>query len=169
MSKKSVKIGCMELQEKTDQVGREIPENIWSKWGPAAYRGYQAVPHDLFKFQAQLNLSNGELVTLLNILDFWWEAGKHPFPGVSALAKRMDTTERSVQRHLKKLQSLGYAVRERGNDEKRRFNLNGLIVKLTKLVMKAVEEDQARSLKGQSVTVMLPLTATVQPKDTEQR
>lgn len=159
----------MEFAEKRDQAGKEVPENIWDKWGGAAYRGYQAVPHDLFRFQAQLKLSNGELVTLLNILDFWWEAGKNPFPGASALAKRMDTTERSLQRHLKKLQDLGYAVRERGSDEKRRFNLDGLVEKLTALVKTAVEEDRTRSLKGKSVAVMLPLTATVQKQDTEQR
>jgi predicted transcriptional regulator len=137
----------MELQARKDQAGKEIPENVWDKWGYAAHRGYQAVPHDLFRFQAQLKLSNGELVTLLNILDFWWEAGKHPFPGVFALAKRMDTTERSIQRHLKTLHDLGYAVRERGNDEKRRFNLGGLVAKLSELVVKDVDE-QARSIKG---------------------
>lgn len=158
----------MELDEKKDVRGKEIPEGIWDKWGYAAYRGYQAVPHDLFRFQAQLKLGNGELVTLLNILDFWWEAGKYPFPGVGALAKRMDTTERSVQRHLKTLQDLGYAVRERGDDEKRRFNLDGLIDQLSKLVKKDVE-DQARSFNGKSVTVMLPLKAAAQEEKPEQR
>ena len=120
-------------QEKIDEVGRVIPGNIWDKWGYAAYSGYQAVPHDLFKFQAELDLSNGELVTLLNILDFWWEADNRPFPGVAALAKRMNTNPRSVQRHLKTLQDKRYAVRERGDDEKRRFNLSGLVSRLVVL------------------------------------
>jgi DNA-binding transcriptional ArsR family regulator len=124
--------------QQQDQMGRVIPDNIWEKWGFAAYRGYQAVPHDLFKFQAQLDLSNGELVTLLNILDFWWEADKNPFPGVSALAKRMNTNPRSVQRHLKVLEDKGFAIRERGNDEKRRFNLDGLVSRLAKLVKQEV-------------------------------
>lgn len=124
----------MELSEQVDEMGRVIPDNIWDKWGIAAHRGYQAIPHDLFKFQAKLDLSNGELVTLLNILDFWWEADKRPFPGVEALAKRMNTNPRSVQRHLKSLQDKGYAIRERGDDEKRRFNLDGLVTRLMKLV-----------------------------------
>lgn len=124
----------MDEPQRLDEAGRYIPDNIWEKWGKAAYRGYQAVPHDLFKFQAQLDLSNGELVTLLNILDFWWEADNRPFPGVTVLAKRMNTNPRSVQRHLKCLEEKKYAVRERGDDEKRRFNLDGLVTRLVELV-----------------------------------
>lgn len=125
----------MNSQEKKAAARKEVPDNVWDKWGPAALRGYQAVPHDLFRFQSQLDLSNGELVTLLNVLDFWWEAKKAPFPGAGALAKRMNTDPRTVQRHLKSLQDMGYAVRERGNDEKRRFNLSGLTRRLSKLVL----------------------------------
>lgn len=129
----------MELPHKTDQRGKEIPDNIWEKWGEAAHRGYQAVPHDLFRFQAQLGLSNGELVTLLNILDFWWDVDRRPFPGAIALANRMGATPRSVQRHLKTLQEKKYAVR--GRDDQRRFNLDGLVKRLGQLVKDDVEEE----------------------------
>lgn len=129
----------MDQKQQIDEVGRVIPDNIWEKWGYAAFRGYQTVPHDLFRFQAQLDLSNGELVTLLNILDFWWEADNRPFPGVTALANRMNTNPRSVHRHLKKLQEKKYAVRERGDDEKRRFNLDGLILRLSELVTQQIK------------------------------
>lgn len=133
-------MALMELPHKTDQVGKEIPDNIWDKWGDAAHRGYQAVPHDLFRFQAQLGLSNGEMVTLLNILDFWWEVERRPFPGATALANRMGATPRSVQRHLKTLQEKRYAVR--GHGEQRQFNLDGLVKRLKELVkQEVVEED----------------------------
>lgn len=124
----------MNFQQRIDARGREIPESVWDKWGAAAFRGYQAVPHDLFRFQARLELNNGELVTLLNILDFWWDPKNAPFPGAAALAKRMGSDPRTVQRHLKSLQDKGYAVRERGTDEKRRFRLDGLVNRLGKLV-----------------------------------
>lgn len=124
----------MKAQERIDVAGRDIPDNVWDKWGWAAHRGYQAVPHSLFRYQAQLELTNGELVTLLNILDFWYTVENTPFPGVSALAKRMGTDPRSVQRHLKSLHEKGYAVRERGTDEKRRFRLDGLVKRLGLLV-----------------------------------
>ncbi|PWF55352.1 helix-turn-helix domain-containing protein [Massilia glaciei] len=117
-----------------DTAGNEIPANVWEKWGVASRRGYQAVPHDLFRFQAQLQLSNGELVTLLNILDFWYRPEKAPFPGVTALAKRMGTDPRSVQRHLKTLEEKGYATREPGRAEKRNFRLDGLVKRLGNLV-----------------------------------
>lgn len=126
----------MDSQERFEAARKNVPEKIWEKWGPAAFRGYQPIPHDLFRFQAQLELSNSELVTLLNVLDFWWDANKAPFPGTGALAKRMNTDPRTIQRNLKSLHNKGYAVRERGEDEKRRFNLSGLRFRLTGLVLK---------------------------------
>lgn len=124
----------MDTQERRDEVGHEIPDNVWDKWGWASKRGYQAVPHDLFRYQSQLKLSNAELVTLLNILDHWWKPEEAPYPGASALAKRMDTDPRTVHRHLKSLQEKGYAVRERQGSDKRRFKLDGLVEKLSQLV-----------------------------------
>lgn len=127
-------IGQMEDSTANDNIRKAIPQNVLEKWGAVAEEGYQAVPHALFRYQEQLHLSNGELVTLLNILDFWWEANKNPFPGASALAKRMNTNPRSVQRHLKALSDKGFAIRERGTDEKRRFRLDGLVNRLGVLV-----------------------------------
>lgn len=120
-----------------------LTKNVSKKWGVAATGGYQAVPHALFRFQSQLELSNGELVTLLNILDHWWDPEKGPFPGVAALAKRMNSNPRSVQRHLKGLHEKGFAIRERGDDEKRRFNLDGLVHRLGALVA----QDPTRKFK----------------------
>lgn len=126
----------MDSKDKIALARKDVPDNVWDKWGAAAFGGYQAVPHALFRFQAHLDLSNGEMVTLLNVLDYWWEAKNTPFPGADALAKRMNTNARTVQRHLKSLQDKGYAVRERGTDEKRRFNLSGLAYRLSNLVLK---------------------------------
>lgn len=147
----------MNYQEGKDQVGKEIPANVWDKWGIAAFRGYQAVPHDLFRYQAKLGLSNNELVTLLNILDFWWEAKNNPFPAVDQLAKRMSADRRTVHRYLKSLQDKGYVVRDKGadTDEKRRFRLDGLVKRLQQLVeaewklsVTADDRVSASSLKG---------------------
>lgn len=126
----------MDKQQRKDVAGHEIPENVWDKWGWASKRGYQAVPHDLFRFQSQLELSNAELVTLLNILDHWWKPEEAPFPGASALARRMATDPRTVHRHLKSLQDKGYAVRERDGSDRKRFKLDGLVRKLSGLVQR---------------------------------
>lgn len=134
----------MEATTVTTDANLAVTKNVEAKWGVAASGGYQAVPHALFKYQAKLGLSNGELVTLLNILDFWWEPEKAPFPGVAALAKRMDTNPRSVQRHLKELSDKGFAVRERGTDEKRRFRLDGLVQRLTALVSEELRHKAGR-------------------------
>lgn len=132
----------MQLLENTkvnEEQSLALSRNALEKWGVAAERGYQPVPHALFRFQKELGLSNAELVTLLNILDFWWDATKNPFPSAATLAKRMNTNTRSVQRHLKVLHEKGYAVRKHEigktkSDEPWGFNLEGLVKRLSQLV-----------------------------------
>lgn len=126
-----------------------IPENVQAKWGDAAKNGYQAVPHALFKFQKELGLSNGELVTLLNILDFWWEAERRPWPGATVLAKRMGVDVRSVQRNLKKLDLMGYAKRERRGNSSMQYNLTGLVATLNSVVANNEAENLSRRLVDQ--------------------
>lgn len=133
-----------DLEAAATKLELALTENVSAKWGVAGAGGYQAVPHALFRFQSKLELSNGELVTLLNILDHWWEPEKAPFPGVAALAKRMASDPRSVQRHLKGLNEKGLVVREHGKGEKGRFNLDGLVHRLGALV---AEDPTMRKLK----------------------
>lgn len=112
----------------------EPEQTAMSRWGAAGADGFQPVPHALFKHQAALELSNSEMVTLLNILDFWWLSDRLPFPGVAMLAKRMGVSERSVQRAVERLeqrQLVKRSVIDLPDGEKRRgFDVSGLVARL---------------------------------------
>lgn len=86
------------------EASKQAPSfKVKDRWGAAIDDGFLAIPNILLKKQHELELSSGELVTLLNILAFWWKEDALPFPGLATLAKRMGLTTRSVERHLKEL------------------------------------------------------------------
>jgi DNA replication protein DnaD len=73
------------------------------KWGSALDAGFQLVPDLLLRHQRELKLSSNDLVVLLHLTMAWWEKDRHPFPRTSTIARRMDTSERTVQRSIERL------------------------------------------------------------------
>jgi predicted transcriptional regulator len=92
------------------------------KWRAAGETGFVAVPNVLLTYFHQMDVTPTEFVVLLNLMSHWWSAENRPFPRVATIARRMDTTPRTVQRALNKL-------RERGLISWRRVQVrNGKIV-----------------------------------------
>lgn len=104
----------------------------WRGVVTSAETGFTAVPDILIRSQGQLKLSPTEMVVLLNILLHWWREDEWPFPRISAIADRMDTSRRTVERAIRSLQEKGLVVHRKseaiGNGPAaRRFDLSGLI------------------------------------------
>ncbi|GJH13584.1 hypothetical protein CBA19CS11_32120 [Caballeronia novacaledonica] len=82
-------------------------------------------------------MSNGEMVVLLNILDFWWQADQLPFPGVPALAKRMGVSNRSIQRAIESLEQKGLVTRSSTaspmGETRKAFDVSGLVARLVEI------------------------------------
>ncbi|WNC95573.1 helix-turn-helix domain-containing protein (plasmid) [Paraburkholderia sp. FT54] len=125
-------------------------EVVKIRWGDAVTSGFQPVPHLLFKCQTQLDLTNSEMVVLLNILDFWWQADSLPFPGVSMLAKRMGVSSRSVQRAVESLERKHFVKRASAlspsGQARKGFDVSGLVLRLQEMaktdVTKKLESNQ---------------------------
>ena len=81
---------------------------VQSRWGWAWTLDFVVVPVLLLRHQKDLGLDDGAMVTLLNVIASWWYEGKLPFPGTHTIAQRMGVSERTVQRHLTKLEKLAY-------------------------------------------------------------
>jgi DNA-binding Lrp family transcriptional regulator len=90
------------------------------------------------------------LNVLLQIVEHWWEAGKHAYPSKETIARRMGKSPRQVQRYLTKLEAGGFIQRiaryhGRKAQTSNAYALHGLVEKL-----KAIEPefrkmaDQAR-------------------------
>ena len=122
---------------------------LYAKWGEAAVAGWQGLPDVLLKNQHKLDLTPTELVVLINVLSFWWYVEELPFPRISTLAKRMNVTDRTVQRCLKKLAQKGLLKRKTdiGKDGEMREVLDpeGLVAALKKL---AVHDPAFRHRQG---------------------
>ncbi len=88
------------------------------------------IPHALFVHQSELGINNAELVTLLNILAHWFEAKNYPFPSANTLAKRMGTTQRTVERNLKNLLNKGLLAPDKNERGTKCYDPSGLVATL---------------------------------------
>jgi DNA-binding MarR family transcriptional regulator len=129
---------------------------IQEKWGMALDAGFQVVPNILIRSQNQLNLDPIDLVVLLNLMSHWWEKKDVPFIAPSRIAKRMNVSTRTVERHLKGLEKKGFLRRckpQRSEEGQytRGYDLQPLVGALehaTKnaLVLRAMQKNQFEGL-----------------------
>ena len=109
------------------------------KWGKAVMKlGFSILPSLIFRAQRRLGLSPTHLVILLQIADYWWDQGRRPYPGKTALAERLDLSPRQVQRHIADLEKAGFLKRIERRAAHRgkltnEYDLTGLVEKLKKL------------------------------------
>ncbi len=76
------------------------------KWGVALDGGFQILPDLLLRCQRELDLTTNDVVVLLNLTMAWWERDRLPFPRTATIARRMDISERTVQRSINRLRKL---------------------------------------------------------------
>lgn len=106
---------------------------LQKKWGEDILRpGFVLVPTLLFRKQGELGLESGDVVVLLNLLASWWKPEEMPFPKTATLAQRMNVSNRTVQRSLKRLEEKGFIRRERektkeGHIVKTLYDLSGTV------------------------------------------
>lgn len=106
------------------------------KWGKKtiAY-GFCIIPSILLQAQRRLNLNSTQMMVLLHIAEHWWYADAKPFPGKAEIAKRLDITERQVQRIISGLEQSGLVRREERRSKSQGrlsnyYHLDGLVRKL---------------------------------------
>lgn len=100
--------------------------------------GFCVLPSLIFRAQRRLGLNPTQLAVLLQLADFWWDAGRKPFPKKADLAERLNLSERQVQRHIADLEDAGFVTRierraiHRGKISNE-YDLSGLVTKLKAL------------------------------------
>lgn len=87
---------------------------IQEKWGEALAAGFQVVPNVLIRAQSRLGLEALDVVILLNLTAHWWTKEARPFISPARIAKRMNVTTRTVERHLKRLEEREFLKRSVG-------------------------------------------------------
>lgn len=119
------------------------------KWGAKVIAlGFCILPSLLLRAQRRLRLSPTQLAVLIQLADFWWDAGRKPFPKKADLAQRLGLSERQVQRYIAELEEAGFVKRiERRASHRGKisneYDLQGLVDKLA-----AIEPDFREAAEG---------------------
>jgi hypothetical protein len=122
------------VRDRAADVGVAIVERSRQKWGTAADAGFQIIPDVLFRCQRFLDLDPTDLVILSNIMLHWWYEEDLPHPRPSIIAKRMNVSTRTVERHIEGMEKKGLISRLpsriKHGKTVRPFDLSGLVAKL---------------------------------------
>jgi hypothetical protein len=116
------------------------------KWDFVTDPGFAAVPYVLLLHQAALGLTSEHLNVLLNLIAHWHAAERMAFPHSHTIAKRMGTSQRSVQRSLAWLIANRFVAkvkRIRRNDPQG-YDLSPLVEKLKPYAWERIQLLRAR-------------------------
>ena len=128
------------------------------KWGkPVMDLGFCIVPSLLFKAQRRLHLKPRHLGVLVQLLDFYWEDGRYPYPTKETLAGRCNMSPRQLQRIIAEMEEEGLVKRiERhhaGTNGKiaNIYDLSGLEAKLKALEPEFTEVKKTEKARRKDV------------------
>lgn len=101
--------------------------------------GFTAIPNILLRAQGRLGLTTTQFNILAQLLSYYFDPSKPPFPSKRELATRIKITPQTLRINIKALEDAGFLVREQrltssGDFSSNTYHLDGLVEKLKKLV-----------------------------------
>lgn len=119
--------------------GRRVPSSTERIWGRAVLgHGYTGVPSILIQAQHRLGLSPMQMNIIIQLLDYWRDPDRRPFPTKKDLANRIGVTDKTIQNNIRQLEKAGLLARERrrtaaGDWNSNVYHLDGLVERVQKL------------------------------------
>ena len=142
---------------KTDAEIIDFPKEVSKKtssteriWGKAVYRhGYAGIPSIFIQAQRRLGINAMQMNIIVQLLDYWYEPSRRPFPMKQELADRIGVTEKTIQNNIRALEQAGLIQREyrrtaAGDWNSNIYHLDGLIAKVQALEPQFAEEKKKR-------------------------
>lgn len=101
--------------------------------------GYTGVPNIMVRAQARLGLNPAQFNILVQLLSYYIEPDRPPYPPKRHLIERTGMSEATLKKHLKALEQAGFIEREQqvtnaGDFGSNIYHMEGLVAKLGKLV-----------------------------------
>ncbi|WP_024972083.1 helix-turn-helix domain-containing protein [Ralstonia pickettii] len=127
-----------------------------AKWGKAAIAaGFTALPDVIFRNQKALKLRPLEVLILLHLASYWWKPHENPWPAKSTIAEAIGVDPRTVQRAIRRMESLGYVKRierkaKAGDNLTNEYDLRGLARAAKKLAEDKLELRAKRAAEDKS-------------------
>jgi predicted transcriptional regulator len=122
-------------------------------WGKAVYgHGYAGVPSILIQAQRRLGINSTQMNIIVQLLDYWHEPSRKPFPTKKDLAQRIGLTSKTIQNNIRELETAGLIQRHQrktasGDWTSNIYDLNGLIEKVKALEPEFAAEKQQRKAR----------------------
>ena len=132
-----------ERKKQTKNSAREIFSEAVMK------HGFTAVPNILVRAQGRLKLTSTQFAIVVQLLSYWYEPGRPPFPSKEDLARHLGMSKATVRENVAKLEQRGLIRREQqvtaaGDYGSNKYHLDGLVAALQKLVPEFDEEREER-------------------------
>jgi DNA-binding MarR family transcriptional regulator len=118
--------------------------------------GYTGIPNILLRGQKRLGISATQFNIIAQLLSYWIDPNRPPFPSKRELAGRIGITEQTLRINVKALEKQELVVREQrvsafGDFSSNTYRLDGLVKKLTELEPDFEEERKERQV-GRALT-----------------
>jgi len=118
-----------------------------SKWTTETEQyGFTQVPNALLRCQGHLDLSDGELVTLIDLLTYWYRGRANAYPSITTLTKFSGKKFTTLQKRLKSLEQKGFLFRRHRTGTSNTYELNRCVKKLSKHLKECPSPPRNRSV-----------------------
>lgn len=120
---------------------------IWSR--PVVALGYTALPSVMIQAQRRLGITPLQFNILTQLLDYWREPGRAPFPSKAELADRIGVKPKTIQTNIRALETAKLVTREMrrtaaGDWNSNVYHLDGLVDRIKALVPEFEEAREER-------------------------
>ena len=137
MTTEAAKLVSFPAPEKAD-----AERKFTQRWGgkPDFFdKGYLPVPTNFLELYSTLNLTTGEALFVLHLMDHKWDA-RNPFPSYKTLAKRMGVSDKMVRNHAFSLEIKKLLRRQFRVGRPNRFDLTPLFEALQAAIEKKAQQ-----------------------------
>jgi predicted transcriptional regulator len=119
-------------------------------WGKSVHKhGYAGIPSILIQAQRRLGVTPIQMNIIVQLLDYWFEPSRRPFPSKKELANRIGVTDKTIQNNVRALEKAGLIAREMrrtaaGDWNSNIYHLDGLVAKVQALEPEFAAEKKKR-------------------------
>ncbi len=88
--------------------GKKIASSTERIWGKKVYsHGYAGIPSILIQAQRRLGINPTQMNIIIQLLDYWHEPTRKPFPTKKDLANRIGVNPKTIQNNIRELEKAG--------------------------------------------------------------
>jgi hypothetical protein len=153
---------------KADVETVKVNEKKWTKDLLAG--GWTVLPSIIFEKQHALGLDPIDINIIGHLSIYWWEKANLPHPSVGTIAAAINVKPRTVQKHIKSMEALGFMTRierrQKGQGSKTNlYSFEGLIKAATPFALEKVKAIAEKKKKDGERVASKKVKLAIVPKE----